>query len=302
MGAGAIGSFFGARLARGGADVTLIARGAHLEAIREGGLTLEEGGRAEVLRLPATDNPAEVGPVDLVLVCVKTQHTAAAAPALRPMLGPDTLVLSLQNGVGNEEILARELGRERVAGGVALVYVRVVRPGTVRHYAGGAVEIAELDGADTPRIRTVQRLFEQGGVPCTVSGDLAVTLWNKLVWNCALNGLTALTRATLDRLVASPGMRDIFRAVLEEAAAVARAEGVRLPADVVDRWMDTAPRLGAARSSTLDDLESGRPLEVEDLNGEVVRRAERHGIPVPYNRLILEALRLLDPAGAREDR
>lgn len=296
FGAGAIGSFYGGRLARVGTDVVLIGRGAHLEAVRRQGLTVDEGDGTFTVRVPATGDPAEAGRADLVLVCVKSAQTAAAAEAMRPLLHEDTLVLSLQNGVENEEVLARHLGARRVAGGVALVYVRVERPGVVRRYAGAPVEIGELDGAETERIQAVRRLFEAAGVPCTISRDLKATLWNKLIWNCALNGLTALTRSTLDRLMSSAGMRQVLRGVLEEAAAVARAEGVNLPPEAVERWLAAAERMGPSRSSTLDDLEAGRPLEVDALNGEVVRRAERHGVPVPYNRLIYEALRLLDPA------
>lgn len=294
MGAGALGSYFGGRLALAGHDVTLVARGPHLEAMQSRGLVLEEGGKTLRPAVKAEAGPAAASEADLVLLTVKGQHTREAASSLKPVLAPGAVVLSLQNGVDNEKIAAGILGPERVVGGVAVVYVRVDEPGTVKHFAGGSIEIAELDGSTTTRVQKIKEIFDRAGIPCTISPDLDVTLWNKLIWNCALNGLTALTGTTLDRLMASPGMRDVFRGVLAEAAAVARAEGVNLPADVEDQWMERAAMMGPARSSTLDDLERGRPLELDSLNGEVVKRAQKHSIPVPYNQLIVEALRVIE--------
>lgn len=295
MGAGALGSYYGGRLALAGHDVVLVARGQHLEALQQSGeLVLEESGSRRRIPVKAVGDPKEAGSANLVLLCVKGQHTREAIKALLPVIDPGTMVLSLQNGIDNEEKASELLPASQLAGGIALVYVRIDAPGVVKHLAGGSLEIAELDGSITPRIQSVQQMFERAGIPCRISSDLRATLWNKLIWNCALNGLTALTGATLDQLLASPGMQHIFREVLAEAAAVGRAEGVNLPANVVDLWMERAALMGPARSSTLDDLERGRPLELDSLNGEVVRRADKHGLAVPYNRLIVEALRVME--------
>jgi len=284
MGTGGIGGFFGARLARSGEAVAFVARGEHLRAIRAGGLRVRSVEGDFTVDAPATDRPAQVpaliGPVDLVLFCVKLYDTEAAAEALRPLLGPDTAVLSLQNGVAKEEVLARVLGPERVMGGLSSAFVAIEAPGVIRHSYGGSIVFGERDGRASERAARFLETGRKAGIRMELTADIRRAQWEKYLMILGLSGLSALTRRPMGEIRACPESRQLYRTVFEEVAAVARAEGVDLGGDVVARTMATGDALRPdSYSSMYHDVTNGRRLELDWLHGHVIRLAAGHGIP-----------------------
>ncbi len=296
MGTGGMGGYFGGRLAHAGESVAFIARGAHLEAIRARGLTVGSVTGDFTVVAPATDDPARVpgliGPVDLVLFCVKSYDTETAADALGPLLGPATAVLSLQNGVLNEDVLARRLGGERVLGGVVYGFAVIEAPGVIRHTQGGRILFGELDGRRSARAGAFAECARKAGIPIEVSPDIRKALWEKYVVICALAGMTALSRRPIGDIRDCPESRAMLRQMVEELVGLAKAEGVGLADDVVERGMAAVDALKPdSYSSLYHDLVHGRRLELEALHGDAVRLGARHGIPTPALSCVYAALR-----------
>jgi 2-dehydropantoate 2-reductase len=292
MGAGGVGGYFGARLARAGTPVTLIARGAHLAAIRREGLRVRSHSEGEfVVPVEATDVP--VGPpADVILFCVKSFDTRAAAALLRPMVGPATAVVSLQNGVDNPAIIDDVLGRGHAVGGAAYVFAGIEAPGVVGHRFGGRLAFGELDGPVRPAVAGLKAVLDGAGVPADVVADVRRVMWEKYLLICAQAGLTAVTRSPIGVVRDTPEAWRLYRLVLEELAAVARAAGVVLSPDVVSATLAAATALdGRARSSLHDDLTAGRRLELEALHGHAVRLGERLSVPTPTVFAIYAALK-----------
>lgn len=263
--------------------MSLIARGAHLAALRERGLELRSTRGDVHVQVRATDDPAEVGPVDLVLLCVKSYDTREAAARLAPLLADGGAVISLQNGVDNEDVLAEVVGADRVLGGVAFIFSTIAGPGVVAHTGGpGSIVFGELDGTTSARCERLLALCQAADVPAELVGDVRVRLWDKLAFICAHAGMTATTRVPIGVVRQTPATWAMFRGLAAEVAAVAEAEGAPLPPDPVGRLSAFAQGMEAGnRSSLLYDLEHGKRLEVDALHGAVVRRAVAHGIPVP---------------------
>jgi 2-dehydropantoate 2-reductase len=294
FGAGAVGGYFGGRLAGAGADVHLIARGAHLDALRERGLRVHSVRGDFEVPLPATDEPGEIGPADLVLVCVKAFDTDAAAARLGPLLGAETAVISLQNGIDNEERLAHAVGPERVLGGAAFVFAEIAEPGLIEHRGGpSTIAFGELDGGTSGRTERLLGVFREAGIAERVEADIRATLWEKYAFICAQSGMTATTRLPIGALRASERAWAMFRRILAEVVALAAAEGIVLSDDVVDRLAAFAESLEpTARSSLHDDLVAGRRMELEQLHGEAVRRGAARGVELPACEAVLA---MLDP-------
>jgi 2-dehydropantoate 2-reductase len=287
-GAGAVGGYFGGRLAQAGAFVQLIARGRHLEALKGSGLRVRSVRGDFQLRLPATDDPAEVGPCDVVLFCVKSFDTEAAAARLASLLAPQTAVLSLQNGVDNEEKIAREVGWEHVLGGAAYIFATVTEPGLIADTGGpGRIVFGEWDGSHSSRVRDLLEWFRKAQVDAEASSDIQSDLWYKFAFICAQAGMTAATRLPIGRIRSEPESWAMFQRLLEEVYAVAAAVGVRLPADTVQRHLRFAEGLEPHGYSSLhDDLAGGRRLELEALHGTVVRLGREHGVEVPASQAV----------------
>lgn len=293
MGTGGVGGYFGARLCQSGARVTFVARGPHLDALRAGGLTVHSvlHGRITV-PVDAVDTLAGRPPADAVLFAVKSFDTEAAAEALRPVLAPHTAVLSLQNGVDNVEKIDAVLGPGHALGGAAYVFAVREAPGVITHRAGGRIVFGELDGRLTPRAERLREAFARAGVPVELSGDIRRALWEKYLFIGAQAGLTALTRCPIGVIRAVPETWRLYRLVLEELAAVARAAGITLAGDVVDAIVKQAGALDpGARSSLADDLAHGRRLELEALHGHAARLGRRLGVPTPAVDVIYAALK-----------
>lgn len=294
MGAGGTGGYFGALLARAGEEVTFIARGTHLEAIRTKGLTVNSRLAGDfTLRVKATDDPGEVGPVELVLFCVKAYDTPTAAEQIRPMVGPDTMVLSTQNGIDNEEQIAQVLGYQLILGGVAYVYSVILEPGVIAQTTGlGKIVFGELTGGKDARTERLQVMFQRAGIAAELSPDIRIPLWEKLIMNCGINGVTTLTRLPIGQILACPETSALLRGTMEEVEAVGRASGITLPEGYVDEVFtlisSVDPRM---RSSMYLDLAAGRRMELEALNGTAVRLGRERWIPTPLNFAIYAALK-----------
>ncbi|MGA2513089.1 MAG: 2-dehydropantoate 2-reductase [Candidatus Limnocylindrales bacterium] len=286
VGTGSLGGYFGGRLAMAGEQVYFLDRGPTLAALRASGLRVRSvfGDFAlSPAETHATDDPTSVGPVQIVLFTVKSFDTDGAAATLPPLLGPDTAIVSLQNGVDNEERIARAIGPQYVVGGLAFIFAGVSEPGVIRHTGGAAkMTFGEFDGRRTPRMEALLAACEHAGISAELSGDIKVELWTKYTFICAQAGLTAATRQPIGVIRQIPQTWALFRQVLGEVVSVARAEGVRLPDDVVERQLEVVRNLDpTAYSSLYDDLVAGRRMELEALLGELVRRADRAGVPAP---------------------
>lgn len=307
VGPGAIGGFVAARLAAAGVDPTVVARGAALAALHAGPLHLVDDGMETAVRLRAVERPEEAGPFDLAIVCVKSFDTESAARALAPALAPGAVVLSLQNGVDNPGVLAREIPHA-VVGGVA-TYLgcertapdRVVRRPS-RNPSTGELRDRLVGGPTGPAGDALAALGVACGVPTVVVPRPEVALWTKLVANVSLNTVTAIGRSRVGRVFSDPRAVELMLTLGREVVAVARAQGIDVPADAAETYVaDARRRLPATGgSSTLFDLEAGRRLEREALVGAVVREGARHGVSTPASSACDAILRLLDPAGRAE--
>jgi 2-dehydropantoate 2-reductase len=287
LGSGAVGGYYGARLAQAGHDVTFIARGAHLAAIRERGLEIrsaELGGF--IAKARAEDDPSRVGAMDLVLVAVKTYDNPTALPLLRPMLGDATVVLTIQNGVDSPEEVAAIAGDDRTLGGTTYIATAleapglIVQTGTHRRIVFGEV-FGQLPRV-TDRVNRLHEAFTAADIQSSPVGDGRVPIWEKFVFLVSLAGFTGAARLPIGPIWSDPFTRARFLAASREIEALARAEGVAVAADVVDRmvpYVDAIP--GSMRSSLLIDLQQGKRIEVEALHGSVVRRAAKLGLPTP---------------------
>ena len=294
MGAGAVGGYYGARLAAAGSDVSFIARGAHLDAIRKNGLRVVSPlGDVTIDPAKATDDPGEVGPVDIVLLMVKLYDVAPAAKQIAPMLGANTGVVALQNGVEAPDILADTIGRERVMGGSIYIPAKIEEPGVIVHGGGFAKAVfGELKGGTSDRAEALLRAFQDAGVDSEITEDVESTLWTKFVLLSAVSATHAITRGPAGPVLQDPDMREMFIAAMRETEAVARARGVHLDADIVAQQLKLADDFPPdAKASLLQDLEAGKRLEVGYLSGTVSRLGAELGVPTPVHSTIYAALK-----------
>ena len=283
IGAGGVGGYFGARLAQTGNEVGLVARGDHLRAIREHGLRIRSVLGDATVAVVASDDPSDIGPCDVVLFCVKSFDTAAAAALLPALLGNGGAVLSLQNGVDNEEILAEVLGADRVIGGAAYIFSSVVEPGVIEHTGGPArLVFGELDRQPSQRAERLLQACHDSGIEAEIASDIRVVLWTKFAFICATAGMTAATRVPLGDIRSTPESWDMFARVIDEVVELARREGVPLGSDVSAQLIGFAAGLEPHSYSSLHhDLVTGHRMELEALHGTVVARARRLDLAVP---------------------
>jgi len=293
MGAGAMGGYFGARLAAAGNDVALIARGAHLAAIRANGLRLQSPkGDVHLPDIAATDDPASVGVVDVVMFMVKNYDVDAAAQAILPMLGADTMVVTCQNGVSAPERLAAVIGADKVVPGVARFPGDIAAPGVIRHSADSdKLSFGEVDGRVSPRVLAFQQALTRAGVTAVIPDNIIQDLWIKFVGQSALSAITTLTRLDIGPLRDTPASYQLFLDAIAEADRVGRAVVPGLPDGIAERvWGVLNSFAPTMHASMLDDLRRGKPLEVEYLSGEVVRLGRKLGIATPIHSVFLAAL------------
>ncbi len=295
MGSGGVGGYFGACLAQAGFDTWFVARGAHLDAMRSDGLRIEgPDGSVAVHAVKATDEPADIGPVDFVLFSVKLWDTVVAGAACRPMLGPETAVVSLQNGVNAEGELAALLGEAHVMGGVAEIFATIAAPGLIKRVSPFArVRFGELDGRRSPRSEQLAKALAVPGVEVEHCADINVALWDKFLLLIGVSATTAVTRQPIGAIRADPDTRALLEQVMTEVLAVAKAKSIPLADAVVAERLALIDKMpGGMRASMAHDLAHGRRLELPWLSGAVVRLGRELGIPTPANSFVYAALKL----------
>ena len=320
IGAGAIGAFVGALLSKSGEDVTLIARGAHLRAMQEHGVRVRgEIGNFDA-RVSATDDPKTAGAVDVVLLTLKAHSLTAMAPRLAPLIAPETCVVSMQNGIpwwyfyrhGGEwegtqlesvdpsGEIAKNIDPARVIGCVVYPSATISEPGIIEHIEGTRFAIGEPDGSKSERCRKIADAFIKAGLRCPIRTNIRHDMWVKLMGNVAYNPISALTRATLVEIVTCAETRALAAAIMKEAESVAQRLGIELGVSIEQR-LDGAKKVGHHKTSMLQDLESGRPMELEVIVGAVVELGDRMRLPLPCTQAVYACVKLLADAKTKTE-
>jgi len=294
MGTGGVGGYYGGLLAKAGKDVTFIARGAHLQAIRKTGLQVKSvHGDFQVSKAKATDKPADVGPVDLIIFATKTYQTDEAAKAIKPMVGKDTVVVPLQNGVDAADRIGQVVGMDHVLGGATWLSAAIEAPGVIGQYSEfRRIALGEFSGKTTPRLTSVYDLLKETGAAVEVSDNILKVLWTKFVFIASVSAMGSLTRVTFGEYRGVPEARAVLGEAIGEAAAVARARGVKLDADILAKTQafidSSAPGI---KPSMQRDVEAGKPSELESLIGVVVRMGAEKNVPTPLMRFAYAMLK-----------
>lgn len=293
MGAGGQGGYYGGMLDRAGEDVTFIARGAHLDAIKANGLTVKTPHAGEfTIDAKATSDPGEIGPVDLVMFCVKTYDTDSAAKQIQPTVGPDTMVVSTQNGVDSGERIEHVIGPGHFIACVNYVNSVIEKPGMIDVRFAGMTSLGELDGSMTPRTERLTTTFERAGINVELRSDIRAYLWEKFAAFCGFGSVEVLTRLPAGPIGACPETKELWTGALNEVVEVAQAVGVTLSDDFLDRTKELVASVPPThRPSMYYDLDDGKRLELEALNGRVVRLGRELGISTPLNFAIYAALK-----------
>ena len=293
MGSGGVGGYYGARLAQAGHEVVFVARGAHASAIRSGGLRVKsELGDALVQPARVVEDPAQAGTADLVVVGVKLWDSEPAAAAIRPIVGTQTTVLSLQNGVDKDEVLAAAVGKDRVAGAVTHIFAVIAEPGVIAHTGKlQRITLGELGGGTSARVQAIAAALRSAQIEAVVSEDIRLVTWEKFVFLTSLSGMTALTRKPVGAIREHPATRAMLLEALRETAQVARAEGINLDPALPEQHLRACDGLAPTMlTSMAQDLLRGRRLELPWLSGAVVRRGEAQGVATPVHRAIYAGL------------
>jgi len=321
-GAGAIGGYIGARLTLAGADVVLFARGPHLRAMQERGLRVRSPEGDFEVKPKVSNDLASIGAADVVFLGVKAHSLTALAPALPPLLGPDTVVVSTQNGIpwwyfqragGGGEldglslervdpggVIAAAIEPRRIVGSLAYFSTDLAEPGVIHHTEGNRISFGEPSGERSERVKRIAEALIAAGFRCPATTRIRHEIWVKLLGNVAFNPISALTRGTLEELVRHPEVSQVVREVMHEAEAVAARLGIELPISIEQR-MAGAEKVGAHKTSMLQDLEAGRPMEIEAVVGAVVELGERLGVPVPVTRTVYGLVKMLDEKVGRSE-
>ncbi len=294
VGAGGVGGYFGGLLAHAGHDVAFIARGPHLQAIREHGLHVTSSSHGEFTLRPvqAEEDPARLGPVDYVIVAVKTYQLEAAAPTLKPLIGPETAVVPLLNGVTAHEVLRRHLPRPAVVGGLCAVFSQIESPGVVR-MAGNTktVVVGELDGPPSERLDRLVDLWKGEGIQASQSGDILAALWTKFLFIASTGGVTSLARVPVSGVRSLPQTRELLTEAFREVEAVARSLDVRLAPDVVEKTLTMVDGLEPQVTTSMQrDVAAGRAFELEAFSGTVARLGRERNVPTPVHEAIYALL------------
>jgi len=295
MGAGAMGSLFGGLLALAEVEVTLVdIRKEHIDAIRSMGLTLEEKGKRQIIHVNATSDAALVGKVDLVIFFVKTYHTEKAASDALVFQKKDTVFLSLQNGLGNEEAICKQVDRKNVMLGVTNHGATLLGSGHIRHAGCGKTYVGELDGKMTDRATQIAQVFNKAGIETEISSNIHRLIWDKLFINVGLNAVAALTGLKNGQLLDYPETLRLMEALVSEAVEVARKKGIPIEGDPLEKIKAVVEATRENRCSMGQDIDNRRKTEIDSINGAVVREAERLKIRVPYNQMITDLIKVVE--------
>lgn len=297
VGVGGVGGYFGGLLAMSGnVDIHFLARGKHLQVIEEEGLTLVSNDKSTTIFVHATSEPQDIGYVDLILFCVKSYDTEYAARSMEPMVSPDTIILTLQNGLDNVEKIAKFYDLSQIMAGTAYIESRMASPGVILHRGNpGRIVFGELNGEITDRAKRILDLFLGAKIDATLTDRIQQILWEKFLLICAIHGVCTVSRSSIGQVLACEETRDFIKGVMEEVKQVADKKHINLPEDIVERSMIIAESYDRAfRPSMLRDLEWKQPLEIDALNGLVVRMGHEVGVNTPLNFAIYSTLKLED--------
>jgi len=306
-GAGAIGAYVGAKMARAGADVTLVARGPHCRAMQERGVRVVSAEEEFEARPRVVDSLAAVGPVDVVFLAVKAHSLPALAPQLPALLGPDTAVVSMQNGIpwwyfeGAQRlervdpggVVAAAIEPRRVVGSIVYLSTGIIEPGVVRHIESNRITVGEPDGSRSGRCRAISAALVAAGLRAPITTHIRQEIWVKLMGNVAFNPISTLTGATLAAMARDPEVKQLVRAIMVETECVARRVGIEMPI-TIDQRIAGAEKVGEHKTSMLQDLEAGRPLELDAIVGAVIELGERLDVPMPHTRAVYACASLLE--------
>ena len=293
VGAGSVGGFFGACLAKNNPNVSFLLRPRTLDAVRQRGLTIRSAGGSFTVRPPAASDPRELAPPDLVILGVKAYDIDEVLTQLAPVLTHRTVILTLQNGIDTEDRIIAKLERDCVVGGVAFIYSKIAEPGVIDHYKKGAIAIGEFMGHESERLLAIQRIFSAAGIPCQLSKDIRRAKWEKMCWNCVFNPVTVVIDDQVAKALDHPEMINVIRQIVGEVAAVSAALKVPLAPDMADKVVKWTQEIRDIHTSMYDDWKAGRPTEIDSLNGFIVNKGQELGIPTPVNEALTAMIKVI---------
>jgi 2-dehydropantoate 2-reductase len=295
VGTGAVGGYFGGRLAQAGHEVYFIARGEHKKAIEQHGLVVESiNGDFTVRPAGVSDKFAPLEKLGLILVCVKRLDTAAVLDVLAEQVGKDTVVMSLQNGVDVEKELFAVVPESNLVAGIAFIGSAISSPGRLRHTAKGVLTIGELNGSQSPRALAIKKMFDDAGAPCALSTEISKARWEKLMWNAGFNGVCALAGKTVHQLLDFKPADDLVKGLMEELAAVAEKLGINVNRSLIEKYVDNGRKGGDVTPSMLQDVRHGRQTEINHINGKIREEGRKLGVPTPLNDAIWTLVSAID--------
>ena len=293
VGAGSVGGFFGAHLARHNPNVSLLLRPRTLQAVRGRGLTIRSAAETFTVRPPAASDPRELPRPDLIILSVKAYDLDEVMTQIAPVMTDHTVLLTLQNGVDTEDRIIDRFKRDCVVGGVAFIYSKIVEPGVIEHYKRGSVAVGELMGHRSPRVLQITELFTQAGLSCQVAEDIRRSKWEKMCWNCVFNPLTVIINDRVSKALDHPEMLNVIHQIVGEVVAVAAGLKVPLADDMADKVLRWSQEIRDIHTSMYDDWKAGRPTEIDFLNGYIVRRGRDLGIPTPLNEALTAMIKAI---------
>ncbi|HTL61869.1 MAG TPA: 2-dehydropantoate 2-reductase [Nitrospira sp.] len=293
VGAGSVGGYFGAHLAKHHQNVSFLLRPKTLAAVQQNGLRVRSASGTLTVHPRAAADPRALPPPDLIILAVKAYDLEGALMQLEPVMADRSTILTLQNGIDTEDRLVTRLSRDCVVGGVAFIYSKIAAPGLIDHYKKGHVAIGELMGHESERLLEIRDLFTSAGIPCQVSKDIRRAKWEKMCWNCVFNPLTVLIDDKVSSALEHPEMMQVIRQIVGEVTAVAAAVKVPLPSDMPDRVVKWTQEIRDIHTSMYDDWKAGRPTEIRNLNGYIVDKGRALGIPTPVNEALTAMIKTI---------
>jgi 2-dehydropantoate 2-reductase len=293
VGAGSVGGFFGAHLAKNNPNVSFLLRPRTLEAVKQNGLTIRSAGGSFTVRPPVASDARELPKPDLIVLGVKAYDLDEVMEQIEPILTKKTVLLTLQNGIDTEDRLITRIQRDCVVGGVAYIYSKIAEPGVIDHYKKGAVAIGELMGHESERLLAIRDLFASAGIPCHLSKDLRRSKWEKMCWNCVFNPITVLIDDRVAKALDHPEMTGVIRQIVGECAAISAALKVPLPLDMPERVVKASQEIRDIHTSMYDDWKAGRRTEIDSLNGFIVEQGRKLGIPTPVNEALTAMIKTI---------
>jgi 2-dehydropantoate 2-reductase len=293
VGAGSVGGFFGAHLAKNNPNVSFLLRAKTLAEVKQNGLTIRSASGSFTVHPPAASDPRDLPKPDLIILSVKTYDLDEVMAQLDPVMTDQTVILTLQNGVDTEDRLLARWQRDCVVGGVAFIYSKIASPGVIDHYKKGGVAIGEMMGHKSPRLLAIAEIFKQAGIPCQLTDDVRRSKWEKMCWNCVFNPLTVIIDDKVAKALDHPEMLRVIQQIVGEVAAVAAAVKVPLASDMAEKVVRWTEEIRDIHTSMYDDWKAGRPTEIDYLNGYVAKLGRKLGIPTPLNEALTAMIKTI---------